>query len=334
MKSDITVIVPMYNVEKYVKKCFESLENQTYSNFEVLAINDGSPDNSSKYAKECAAKDNRIKVIDKENGGYGSALELAINSIDSDYFLVCDPDDWLEEDCLEVLYTFAKNNDTDIVVGDRFDVYADDGSAHKCSVKPGYLESIEPKKVYSETQDIQLFSFFQVSPHAKLYKTQLLKNVSFPKHVSYTDFLLYLVALSRAKKVSYYDKALAFYLQDRPGNTATDIRNSIINDYLTVWKKTFEIINNNNVDNNVDFLMYRLYMQLRLILAEYKRVSINGFNNKYWDNIMSAVYELQNIGINTVPYFENSMIKKTFFKFFMNRKTANFAAKIYVTLKK
>ncbi|MCT7831245.1 MAG: glycosyltransferase family 2 protein, partial [Lactobacillus iners] len=50
MKSDITVIVPMYNVEKYVKKCFESLENQTYSNFEVLAINDGSPDNSSKYA--------------------------------------------------------------------------------------------------------------------------------------------------------------------------------------------------------------------------------------------------------------------------------------------
>ncbi|EFQ45192.1 hypothetical protein LBKG_00148 [Lactobacillus crispatus CTV-05] len=60
----------------------------------------------------------------------------------------------------------------------------------------------------------------------------MLKNVSFPKHVSYTDFLLYLVALSRAKKVSYYDKALAFYLQDRPGNTATDIRKSIINDYL------------------------------------------------------------------------------------------------------
>lgn len=330
MKPVITVIVPMYNVENYVKTCLQSLISQTFSNFEVWAISDGSPDNSSIRAKDFAVKDKRIKVIDKENGGYGSVLEFAINNIKTEYFLVCDPDDWLERTCLEELYSFAKQNDTDVLVGDRFDVYTDSGLVHECSVKPNYLTSIESKRVYSKKDDIQLFSFFQVSPHAKLYKTQLLKNITFPKHVSYTDFLLYIAALSRAKRVAYYNKPLAYYLQDRPGNTATDVRKSIINDYIIVWKKTFQIVEKNK---NNDYLMYRLYVQLRLILSEYKRVSIRGYNNEYWVNIMSSIKELQGVNIIDIPYFENSIFKKVFFKLFMNDKTSKFAAKLFVALK-
>ena len=96
MKPKVTIIVPIYNVEKYIEKCLRSLLAQSFSEFEVWAIDDGSPDNSSDIVKEFCKKDSRIKLIQKENGGYGSVLEYAIKRIETEYFLICDPDDWLE----------------------------------------------------------------------------------------------------------------------------------------------------------------------------------------------------------------------------------------------
>ena len=333
MNSNITVIVPMYNVEKYIKKCLSSISDQTYINFEVFAINDGSTDKSSIRAKKIAEKDKRIKVIDKENGGYGTVLEYAIKKIKTEYFLICDPDDWLEKSCLEKLYIFAKKNNADIVVGDRYDVYVNnEDQKHKSKVKPDYLVNIKPKEIYSSSNDIQLFSFFQVSPHAKLYKTNLVRNVKFPKHVSYTDFLLYMAALSKAKKVAYYNEPLADYLQDRPGNTATSVRKSIINDYVVVWNATFLTISD-CLYNNI--LLYRLYVQLRLILSEYNRVIIEGFNNKYWNEIINAKKLLQKKKEDIcIPYFENNILKRLFFKAFMSKNVSNLAIKLYIKLKK
>lgn len=94
--ANVTVLVPMYNVEKYVSKCLDSLISQTYKDIEIWAVNDGSPDNSRNIVLDYAAKDSRVKLIDKENGGYGSVLQMGIKKIKSPYFLVCDPDDWLE----------------------------------------------------------------------------------------------------------------------------------------------------------------------------------------------------------------------------------------------
>ena len=108
----ISVIVPIYNVEKYLTKI-----NQSYKNIEILAINDGSPDNSQKIINGYIKKDYRIKSIVKENGGYGSVLELAIKNINSKYFLICDPDNFLEENAIERLYSEAQRTDVDIVYG-------------------------------------------------------------------------------------------------------------------------------------------------------------------------------------------------------------------------
>lgn len=333
MKINISVIVPIYNVEKYIEKCLKKLEEQTFETFEILAISDGSPDNSAKIVKEYQKKYSNIKFIEKKNGGYGSVLEYAIKNIKTKYFLICDPDDWLAKDCLKDLYNFAQKKDLDIVVGDRFDVYTDDNSIVKQAVKPKKITSIKPKKVYSKKEDIYMFSFFDVSPHAKLYKTELVKNIKFPHHVSYTDFLLYIVALSHAKKIAYFNKPLAYYLRDRPGNTVTDIRRSIINDYTIVWEETFNDIKDES-DNSI--LLYRLYTQLRFILAEYKRVSISGFNNQYWEEILKSILILQSEKrkIKKIPYFEKKKINKIFLKLFLNRFTSNFIAKVYVKLKK
>lgn len=330
MKPDISVIVPMYKVEKYVTNCLSKLQKQTFKNFEVLAINDGSPDNSVEIAKEFEKKDKRIRVISKPNSGYGSVLEYAIKLIDSDYFIICDPDDWLREDCLEVLYKLAQKNNLDVTVADRYDVYSDNSEAISRNVKPSSLKQIKPEQVYTTRKEIQEFSFFEVSPHAKLYKTSLLKEVNFPQHVSYTDFLLYILALSKTKRIMYYDKPLAYYLRDRPGNTATDVRKSIINDYLVVWLSTLNQIK----DTHNNILMYRLYVQLRLILSEYGRVNEIKFKDKYWLELLKAIRTIQIEKNNmSIPDFENTFLKQIFFKGMMNPLLYKSFSKLYVKAK-
>ena len=107
-KADVTIIVPIYNVEKYVEKCIRSLLSQTFKNIQILAVDDGSPDNSKDIIRKLSKKDDRVKLVVKENGGYGSVLQYAIKNIQTEYFIVCDPDDWLRKDAVEKLYNFSR----------------------------------------------------------------------------------------------------------------------------------------------------------------------------------------------------------------------------------
>lgn len=283
MKPTITVIVPMYNVEKYVKTCLSSLIQQKYKNFIVFAISDGSPDNSIKIAEKLAEKDDRIKVMKKKNGGYGSVLDYAIKRVSTDYFLICDPDDWLDENALDVLYKYAVKNDLDITVGDKFNVYE---NSKKKEFQATFSEdlNIVPNKIYTRLSDIQKFAFGSVSPHAKLYKTKIARYIKLPSYVSYTDFELYILCLANAKKVAYINKPLAYYLLDREGNTNTTVKPSIINDYLVVWKSTMNQLSNYNEINGLCLMMF---IQLKNILSEYSRVTDITFKDKYFKQICS-----------------------------------------------
>ena len=127
-KPDITVIVPIYNVEKYINKCMVSLLRQSYKNFEVWAIDDGSPDNSKDIVNRYVEKDSRFKLFFKKNGGYGSVLEYGIQNIETKYFIVCDTDDWLEDTELEELHDLAEKEQLDITIGDKYNIYTDRGN--------------------------------------------------------------------------------------------------------------------------------------------------------------------------------------------------------------
>ena len=116
-KELVSIIVPIYKVEKYLKKCIESLIKQTYNNIEIFLVDDGSPDNCGKICDDFSKIDSRIKVTHKENGGYGSVLEYSINHILGKYFLICDPDDWLNENAVEELYNCMISNNVDFVIG-------------------------------------------------------------------------------------------------------------------------------------------------------------------------------------------------------------------------
>lgn len=330
MKPQVTVIVPIYNVEKYVAKCLESLKQQSFSDYVVWAVDDGSPDNSKDVVKKYATNDKRIKLIQKENGGYGSVLEYCIKNIKTKYFLVCDPDDWLDKTALMKLYNYATKNDTDIVIGDRYNVYTDDFKPIIHRTRPAKLQKIEPKKVYTDRKIIQKFAFFDPSPHAKLFKTSIVRDTVFPHHVSFTDFLLYLSALANTERISYYNEPLAYYLLDRPGNTATDQRPSTIKEHMIVWSATLNNIIKVQRENGI--LLYDLSLGLIQMLPEYARLTKSTFHDEYWQIILKSINNLRNVKDKVTFLGHDTKIEMFFLKKILYSNTPIKYAKIYVKL--
>ena len=114
MDSLVSVIVPVYKVEKYLSKCLDSIVNQTYKNLEIILVDDGSPDNSGKICDEYAQKDSRIKVIHKENGGLSSARNAGLDIATGEYIAFADSDDSVHLDFVEKLYRAIKEENADI----------------------------------------------------------------------------------------------------------------------------------------------------------------------------------------------------------------------------
>ena len=121
MKPDISIVVAVYQTEKTIRKCVDSLLNQTFTNFEILLIDDGSIDNSGKICDDYALSDSRIRVIHKKNGGVSSARQCGIENALGQYTIHVDPDDWVETTMLEDLYGKAIEDDADMVICDFFE---------------------------------------------------------------------------------------------------------------------------------------------------------------------------------------------------------------------
>ncbi len=263
----VSIIVPIYNVEEYLPKCLDRLISQTIKDIEILDISDGSPDNSLDIIKKYAEKDNRIKCIEKENGGYGSVLKYAISNISSEYFLICDPDDWLAPEAIEKLYNIASEKQVDLVVGAKNLVYSDNEEiVYDASKNKNVNLKINALTVYNKENGVEKALFLTPSPHSKLYKTTLAKDIEFPHKVSFTDFLLYTVFLTKCQSFVYTDEALSYYLVDRPGNTMTDVKPKVFDYHATVFKSTMEQIEN----CQVKYMYSHMIDHLRYILKEYK----------------------------------------------------------------
>ena len=166
----ISVIVPVYNVEKYIRQCLESIINQTYKNLEIIIVNDGTRDNSMKIVEEYLS-DERIKVINKENGGLASARNRGIEEVTGEYISFVDSDDYLKTSMYEILIKNLSNED--IVV---FNYARVDDKTNKIQ-REKYLDtsfldniSIEKKYLYSELENVCW---------NKLYKTEYIRKNKF-----------------------------------------------------------------------------------------------------------------------------------------------------------
>ena len=198
----VSVIVPVYNVEKYIEKCLISIKNQTLKDFECLIINDGTKDKSVEIAKKVIADDNRFKIINKENGGLSDTKNVGINKANGEYLCFIDSDDYIDETLLEKTYNMAKKYDSDITCFDLYYVWDDRIEISKAS----YKEILK----YQEDKNLL---FINNSSNNKLYKTSFMKDKMFIKGMWYEDLAVTPIWMAKANNVSYVNEPLYYYIQ-------------------------------------------------------------------------------------------------------------------------
>lgn len=174
--SVISIVIPIYNVEPYLKKCLDSVAFQSYINLEIICVNDGSTDNSGKICDEYALKDKRIKVIHKQNGGNASAINAGLNVITGKYVGFVDPDDWIEKDYYEHAYNIIENNEVDIVC---FSWFKNKGglSTKVENKKPIKKDRLNRDQILLYTFARDLYSAFCAYRWNKLFNSVLFKSV-------------------------------------------------------------------------------------------------------------------------------------------------------------
>ena len=210
MKNElVSIIVPIYKVERYLKDCVNSIINQTYKNLEIILIDDGSPDNCGKICDEYAKKDNRIKVIHKENGGLSSARNAGLDIATGEYISFIDSDDCVTYNFIEKLYRLCVDNDADIAECDflKFE------NAEELKYNKPEMEIIE-KYTSAEMQERMYFenSVRTVVVWNKLYKRHLYEKLRFPiGKINEDEFTTYKAFDKTNKKIIVSNDTLYFY---------------------------------------------------------------------------------------------------------------------------
>ena len=222
-KVDISIIVPIYNAEKYINKCVDSLLRQTKEEIEFILINDGSTDNTDSLLREY--KDKRIKYFKNKNQGIGKTRNFGIDKAKGKYLMFIDSDDYIEKDACEKLFNKAENSKLDLVVCNFYKVY-DNGEVEDI-ILPSF-KNTTLKDTPSLIRQINL------SPWNKLYKTNLIKenNIRFIENLKYEDAPFVSEALDKAKKIGKVDESLNYYVIH--GNSETTVRDRRIFDILKI----------------------------------------------------------------------------------------------------
>lgn len=214
----ISVIIPVYQEEKYLARCLDSVIAQTYRNLEIVVVDDGSKDNSGKICDEYARIDSRIRVIHKENGGQSSARNVGLEAAHGKYIGFLDSDDWITSDMYMYLYTLISQYDADIAM---------------CSYsrKRGTLGQKQPEKisVYSDNDQIMKF-FFRIdgggsfySVWNRLYKKDIVQNIRFFEGVMTEDVLFTYEAYKAASKIIVSNQKKYLYFKNTNGITRSKL---------------------------------------------------------------------------------------------------------------
>ncbi len=177
----ISIILPIYNVKTYIPKCMDSIFAQTYENLEIIMIDDGSTDGGGRLCDDYAAKDTRIKVYHKENGGISDARNYGISKVSGEYMSFIDPDDYVDKDYIEYLYSLIRKYDTKMSIC-QHRVHYDDGSLKE------YGDRGDEELVTEKCLERLLYhDVIDTAAWGKLYHKSILQNVRYPKGKLYED---------------------------------------------------------------------------------------------------------------------------------------------------
>lgn len=242
----ISVIIPIYNVEKYVYKCVESVAEQTLHGIEIICVNDGSKDNSLEVLKEIAAKYDNIKIIDKANEGYGKAINTGLDAAVGDYIGIVESDDFAAKDMFETLYELSENGTVDVIKANFWDYYERLGKVPEAIVNRERTSTLILDKPFTLKENPEI-SWGHPSVWSAIYRRQFLldNNIRMieAKGGGWVDNPFFYETLAKAESIMWTNKPVYYYRktnENSSSNAQTDPNLPFVrmNDNLDILEKS------------------------------------------------------------------------------------------------
>ena len=234
----ISIIVPVYKVEKYLNKCVESIVNQTYKNLEIILVDDGSPDRCPEMCDEWEKKDDRIKVIHKKNGGLSDARNAGLDVMTGNYVMFVDSDDFISEVMCEKLIKIMRQNDVDMSVCGALRVYEDE-EFNRCE-NECTITLFKDEDVIAQLYDSKIE--YIMTAWGKLYKKELFHKLRYPKGKLHEDEFVIHELLHNIESFAVTKEKLYYYTQ-RPGSIMGVIGEKNILHLMEAFLTRYEFLN-------------------------------------------------------------------------------------------
>lgn len=285
----IDIIIPIYNVENYLRQCVDSVLNQTYQAINIILVDDGSTDKCPETCDEYALKHNNIRVLHKENGGLSDARNQGMKLSKSELIMFLDSDDWLEEKAIEEMVNYIEMYDADIVCTESI-LEFDNGVWKKNNSFFGVLNSIQATKAILNRR-------INVSAWGKLYKRSLFEGIEYPKQCLHEDIPVIFPVLMKANKIVIMDVPLHHYRQQ----------------YGSISRNSFKPQNH---------ALYKFIKEVSFVVQVYPslREDYDGFYLYYLKSLL-VLFNSNDIKVTYKSYYELyvSELKKDWKKIFLNR---------------
>lgn len=335
MSDLISVIVPVYNAEKYLRKCIESIINQTYSNLEIILINDGSEDDSKNICDEFASKDNRIVLIHKNNEGVGRARNDGLNKATGKYIAFVDCDDYIEKDTIETLYNTLIKESVDCVKG-NYDIITNGNMIQNNELK---LDRKYDKNEIKDFVNILLSEKVKSFLWLLLIKKECIKDNFNEELFLYEDVNFYISFLGNINNIYVFSKVIYHYVitENSLSRDTSKMYSKIENLKLAncILKETLKRYNFDSDENlkaidtriinniiNYYYYVYKTNNNLKELINSFeenrKEENFKQMLRNYDENILTKKERL----------FNNYLINKKYFRFWILCKIKNILAKI------
>lgn len=217
----VSIVVPVYNVQNYLRECLDSIRDQKLTDIEVICVDDGSTDNSLNILREYEKKDKRFKVITKKNSGYGNSMNLGMVAASGEYIGIVESDDYIDKNMFYDLYNVAKEKNCDIVKSDYYEFATKEGKAKKKYINTVHVPSFY-NKVIKASQDDAIMHF-KMNTWTGIYKNSFIKHHNIRHNetpgASYQDNGFWFQTLTLAESIVFVDKAYYYYRQDNPNSS-------------------------------------------------------------------------------------------------------------------
>ncbi|MDR0912511.1 MAG: glycosyltransferase [Methanobrevibacter sp.] len=322
-ETKISVIIPVYNAEKYLEKCLDSVVNQTLENIEIICVNDGSTDSSIDILNKYSKKDPRFIIIDQKNKGGAPSRYEGLKIASGDYVFFLDNDDWITTDALEKIYNNAISNDSDLVIFKSVDYYTTKDSYD-------YSKGYNHEHYFDKETNFNdfIFTHEQIKPKVlnskvvawnKLYKKEFLNNFDdfYFDNLMYADVPFHVQVLLRADRISFCPEYLNFYRKGHPEATMSytfKTRESF--DILKIIDEVESFLNNNNFmkEYKQEFFIFSIYplnVWLELVHRDFQDSFFEKSKNKLLSLKLSSK-DLEELPINISNIYKNIVNSDSF----------------------